>query len=315
MVERSSIHSTQSQSRLQSLTGLTLTYLVQRPSVRFSLSLCATIICLLAEPTPVEGPSNGSTSIAPTAPFEQLMEVWTPFFSHTPADLSFQTPERSVPLSTNDKLHSLLDSCRRTTPSLSIHGMRTIKSLSGRVRLFILLSSLSVRLESISLQKKIAAGTDRLKRLVITRSLLKRRTAAFRKQMSDLKNKLLNPFGKMKISLEPRKMPDRPVIVRTPPSRMVISRSIKPRGGSAEQIGQERGKLQVLSLNSDLGRSIDVASHQDPAEVAKKNGRIPFATSMFITAVGSLSSAMHSFSGDETLQAGCSHHLRHTFTC
>lgn len=184
--------------------------------------------------------------------------------------------------------------------------MRTIKSLSGTLHFFTLRSSLSIRLDSISLQKKIITGTDRLKRLAITRSLLKRRTAVIRKQMSDLKNKLLNPFGKMKITLEP---------IGMLPSRTAVSRSSKPKGGSTEQIVQERGKLQILSLNNDLGRATDVVSHSDQAEVTKQNGRALVVRSVLISRSVSLSSSTSFYSRNEALQIGCSHYVRYTFTC
>jgi len=123
-----------------------------------------------------------------------------------------------------------LSSCQKKTPLLSVYGMRTNKSLS----------------DTISLQKKIPTGTDRLKRLTTTKSIFKRPTAIFRKQINNLKNKFLNSFSKMKISHETP-------ILKTP-RRSIKNRLNKP---TIELV--ERGKLQMLSLNHELdGRFVNV---------------------------------------------------------
>ncbi|CAF4483279.1 unnamed protein product, partial [Rotaria magnacalcarata] len=74
----------------------------------------------------------------------------------------------------------------KKVPSTSVHGLRTTKSLSN----------------TISLQKKVV-GTDRLKRLDSSASLFQRQTSLISKKVTNLTNKLVNPFAIMKKKIEP----------------------------------------------------------------------------------------------------------------
>ncbi|CAF5138166.1 unnamed protein product, partial [Rotaria sp. Silwood1] len=88
-------------------------------------------------------------------------------------------------------------------PSTSIHGMRTIKSLS----------------DTISLQKKVL-GTDRLKRLDSSTSLFQRQTSLISKKMTNLANKFVNPFSIIKKKIEPSTV-DSQIDLRTNMKRQV----------------------------------------------------------------------------------------------
>ena len=68
----------------------------------------------------------------------------------------------------------------------------------------------SIRLDTIALQKKILAGNDRLKRLTLSRSMIKRQTALITKKVSNLTSKLSNPFAK-KTNKNDLKAPEKPI--------------------------------------------------------------------------------------------------------
>ncbi|CAF1363314.1 unnamed protein product [Adineta ricciae] len=102
-----------------------------------------------------------------------------------------QTPKR---VDRNDKIQTLLESCQKRTPPASTRGLRAMKSLS----------------DTIALQKKILTGNDRLKRLTLSRSLIKRQTALITKKVSNLTSKLSNPFAK-KTNKNDLKAPEKPV--------------------------------------------------------------------------------------------------------
>ncbi|UJR32101.1 hypothetical protein I4U23_019569 [Adineta vaga] len=89
----------------------------------------------------------------------------------------FYTPKR---VDHNEKLQTLIESGQQLTSPTSTRGMRMIKSISN----------------SIALQKKVLVGNDRLKRLTLPRSLIKRQTALLTQKVSNLTNKLINPFAK-----------------------------------------------------------------------------------------------------------------------
>jgi len=78
-------------------------------------------------------------------------------------------------------------------------------------------------LDTISIQKKILMGHDRLKRLTLTKSMLKRQTSLVTKKLINLKDKFRNPFNKIKAKPS-RLTADQIQIV---PSNILIEKSIE----------------------------------------------------------------------------------------
>jgi len=153
-----------------------------------------------------------------------------------------------------------IKSCQRKTPPPSAHGMRPLKSISGTKfeinSLFLIIS-----IDTISLQKKILVGTDRLKRLALTKSLFKRQTSVITKKVSNLTNKLMNPFAKMKtsnarITIDDIKITSCQTVIENHPKHI--------------QDIEERRKMQVLSLNNDIRRSTDLISNQEGKQTGMK---------------------------------------------
>lgn len=136
--------------------------------------------------------------------------------------------------------------------------MRTLKTISGNPHHlgFSLRFDFSSRLiDTISLQKKILVGTDRLKRLALTKSIFKRQTTLISKKVSNLTSKIINPFTKIKQS-------DRRITID---DIKITSNQIT---NKSAQDNEERRTMQPLSLNNDI-RPV----HADQAE-GKHIGRI-----------------------------------------
>ena len=90
--------------------------------------------------------------------------------------------------------------------------------------------------DTVCLQKKVLTGSDRLKRLTMAKSILKRRGTMFRKHIINLKKKFFFPFTKMKLTFDSS-------TIRTP-----LDRSIGPPVLKNDQ----RGPLQILSINQQM---------------------------------------------------------------
>ncbi|CAF3661343.1 unnamed protein product [Rotaria socialis] len=142
----------------------------------------------------------------------------------------------------------------KKVPSTSVHGLRTIKSLS----------------DTISLQKKVV-GTDRLKRLDSSTSLFQRQTSLISKKVTNLANKLVNPFVIMKKKIEPSTSVDSAIDLRTNMKRQVSiiennndmtitsqrTVTITPLKRTREEEDnepKERRKVQLLSVNNEIRR-------------------------------------------------------------
>ncbi|CAF1053049.1 unnamed protein product [Rotaria sordida] len=158
-------------------------------------------------------------------------------------------------------------------PSTSIHGMRTIKSLS----------------DTISLQKKVNLGTDRLKRLDSSTSLFQRQTSFISQKMTNLANKLVNPFTIIKKKIEPSTTTvDSQIDLRTNmkrqvslveneknnitiiPKRMVtispLKRTREDDDDDDDNQPKERQKVQALSVNNEIRRPTGLFSYDEEEE-------------------------------------------------
>ncbi|CAF0877615.1 unnamed protein product [Rotaria sordida] len=138
-----------------------------------------------------------------------------------------EIPERIIINDNNEKIQILIESHQKKI--LSSHGMRPIKSLSS----------------TISLKKKITIGTDRLKRLTLSRSLFKRQSDLITKKISNITNKILNPLTKIKNKNDS---------------------ILKQMQEIEEQELNEHEKTQVLSLNNEIEQSTDLIPHEDVHE-------------------------------------------------
>ncbi len=125
----------------------------------------------------------------------------------------------------------------------------------------------SIWIDTISLQKKILVGTDRLKRLALSKSLFKRQTALITKKVSNITNKFINPFTKIKDNNHPITIDD----IKITSCQIMIENSIKP----IQEI-EERRKMQVLSLNNDIRRSTDRVAHQNGEELKHTGTKLFF---------------------------------------
>ncbi|CAF3189122.1 unnamed protein product [Rotaria sp. Silwood2] len=163
----------------------------------------------------------------------------------------------------------------KQTSSTSFHGMRTIKSLS----------------DTISLQKKVL-GTDRLKRLDSSTSLFQRQTSFISKKVTNLANKLVNPFVIIKKKIEPSSSSsttvDSQIDLRTNMKRQVslvenkndititakrtvtISPLKRTRDDDDDEPKEHR-KVQVLSTNNEIRRSTGLFSYEEEEEEAKRH--------------------------------------------
>ncbi|CAF1016163.1 unnamed protein product [Adineta steineri] len=160
-----------------------------------------------------------------------------------------QTPKRIQTINSNDKIKTLLDSCSKIVSPSPSHGMRPIKSLS----------------DTIALQKKILVGNDRLKRLSIPKSLLKRQTAIITKKVSNITNKLINPFAKMTHKNDPKPVDTNKITS----NEIVIANAMKRIPKNDEQ---ECLKVQLLTLDDELRRSTNLLHQNDEIE-SKHNGQ------------------------------------------
>ncbi|CAF3667994.1 unnamed protein product [Rotaria sp. Silwood1] len=164
-------------------------------------------------------------------------------------------------------------------PSTSIHGMRTIKSLS----------------DTISLQKKVL-GTDRLKRLDSSTSLFQRQTSLISKKMTNLANKFVNPFLIIKKKIEPSTV-DSQIDLRTNmkrqvslvenknditiiPKRTVMISPLKRTRDDDDDDDepQERRKVEVLSVNNEIRRPTGLFSYEEEEEEEPKRHVVPVQT-------------------------------------
>ncbi|CAF5006706.1 unnamed protein product, partial [Rotaria sp. Silwood1] len=137
--------------------------------------------------------------------FETINDIRKKNFNHL-----IESEEKILIVDDNGKIQTKLASSTfeyqdvlKKIPSTSIHGMRTIKSLS----------------DTISLQKKVL-GTDRLKRLDSSTSLFQRQTSLISKKMTNLANKFVNPFLIIKKKIEPSTV-DSQIDLRTNMKRQV----------------------------------------------------------------------------------------------
>ena len=189
---------------------------------------------------------------------------------------SVESPSSSPPLEYQGVL--------KKTPSTSVHGMRTIKSLSGK--LFFVFISHSHRLfsfkDTISLQKKVVQGADRLKRLDSSTSLFQRQTSLLTRKVSTLATKLVNPFVAIKKKIEPTTPTttvDNQVDLRTnmkrqisivdatdAPRRTVTISPLKRARDEEDEEPKERRKVQMLSVNQEIRRPADLFSYEEEQE-------------------------------------------------
>ena len=145
-------------------------------------------------------------------------------------------------------------------------------------------------LDTISLQKKVPLGTDRLKRLDSSTSLFQRQTSFITKKVTTLANKLVNPFANLKKKMDSSTSDlttvDSQVDLRlnmkrqcflvqekeeviNPPRRTVTISSIKRAREDEEP--SERRKVQVLSVNNEIRRPTGLFSYDEEGET-KQSG-------------------------------------------
>lgn len=178
----------------------------------------------------------------------------------------------------------------KKTPSASVHGMRTMKSLSGRSSSFLHIQSHSrSSQDTISVQKKVVLGTDRLKRLDSSTSLFQRQTSLLTRKVSTLATKLVNPFVTIKKKIEQtpppptvtkvdsqidlrRNMKRQISIVDTTdaPRRTVMISPLKRSRDDDEDDDQEeddepkeRRRVQMLSVNQEIRRPTGLFSYEE----------------------------------------------------
>ena len=158
----------------------------------------------------------------------------------------------------------------KKTPSTSIHGLRTLKSLS----------------DTISIQKKTPTGTDRLKRLDSSTSLFQRQTSFITKKVSTLATKLVNPFANLKKKLDSNPTDVSSVDLRSTMKRqcylmeeknqagrtVMITSNKRTREIEEEEQPKERRKVQVLSVNNDIRRTPTGLFVYEEDEEPQRNG-------------------------------------------
>ena len=204
---------------------------------------------------------------------------------------SVESPSSSPPLEYQGVL--------KKTPSTSVHGMRTMKSLSGRSCLFFfpIQSHSHPSKDAISLQKKVPLGTDRLKRLDSSTSLFQRQTSLLTRKVSTLATKLVNPFVTIKKKIEQTPPPppatmDSQTDLRTnmrrqisivdttdaPRRTVMISPLKRARDEEEDDEPKERRRVQMLSVNQEIRRPIGLFSYEEQEdEEEPKRSTIPFA--------------------------------------
>ena len=214
--------------------------------------------------------------------------------------------------------------------------MRTIKSLSGSLtfisRFHPTQFSLSLSADTISLQKKVPLGTDRLKRLDSSTSLFQRQTSLLTKKVTNFATKLVNPFANIKKKVDPPtpelSSVDSQVDLRVnmkrqcfladepmrPPRRTVTISSLKRArdDDDDDEPGPERRKVQVLSVNNEIRRPAGLFSYNEAAKPSGKilrNVRIDPTGTLF-----SLRSCSCSSTEQQAIQARRDDLVPHTFT-
>lgn len=121
----------------------------------------------------------------------------------------------------------------------STHGLRPVKSISGKKKQSIIVDCFLFTFfffeDSVSLQKKILTGSERLKRLSLTKTFLKRHGNFFRKQVNNLKKKIINPLWKSKMNNENCSTPRAEKLISHPQLRK-----------------EDRTPLQILNFNQQV---------------------------------------------------------------
>ncbi|CAF1421824.1 unnamed protein product [Adineta steineri] len=188
--------------------------------------------------------------------------------------------EKILTVDDNGKIQTTLSSSSleyqgvfKKPPSTSIHGMRTIKSLS----------------DTISLQKKVSLGNDQLKRLDSTTSLFQRQTSLIGKKMTNLATKLVNPFVTIKKKIEPiSTVVDSQIDLRTnmkrqvslmdnnnvtiTPRRTVMISPLKRTREDDDDDDEDNEpnvtrKVQMLNVNQQIQRPTGLFSYKDVEEL------------------------------------------------
>ncbi|UJR14652.1 hypothetical protein I4U23_001645 [Adineta vaga] len=198
-----------------------------------------------------------------------------------------ESKEKILTVDNNGNVRSTLSSSVSSTPleyqgvlkkppSTPMSGMRTIKSLS----------------DTISIQKKVV-NTDRLKRLDSSTSLFQRQTSFIGKKVTNLANKLVNPFAIMRKKVEPdlSTTVDSQIDLRTNMKRQVslvddnnttmtsrrtvmispLKRTREDEEDEQEEDEQpiERRQVQVLNVNREIRRPTGLFSYDE--QEAKRN--------------------------------------------
>ncbi len=148
------------------------------------------------------------------------------------------------------------------------------------------------KIDTISLQKKVTVGNDRLKRLDSSTSLFQRQTSFITKKVTNLANKLVNPFAIMRKKPEPTttttdashidlrtnmkrqisvvESNDNNVTIQ-PRRTVMISPLKRAREDDDDDEPQERRKVQMLSVNKEIRRPTGLFSYEE--EEPKRNGK------------------------------------------
>ncbi|CAF3755142.1 unnamed protein product [Rotaria socialis] len=148
------------------------------------------------------------------------------------SEQSIEVPERTVIDNTDDKIQKLIESYQTKPPRTSSQGRRTIKTFSN----------------SILLRKKMIAGTDRLKRLTLSKSFFKRQTALMTQKVSNMTHRIINPSAKIKHKN------DRTFLNHIKPAPCQIDMN-----DLIEQM--ENRKAQVSTCNNEMQASSDFIFH------------------------------------------------------
>lgn len=143
--------------------------------------------------------------------------------------------------------------------------------------------------DTISLQKKVPLGTDRLKRLDSSTSLFQRQTSFITKKVTTLANKLVNPFAnlkkKMETSTSDLTLVDSQVDLRMSMKRQCLlveektetvnppRRTVTIKRARDEEEPSERRRVQVLSVNNEIRRPTGLFTYDEEGE-SKQNGNV-----------------------------------------
>lgn len=148
--------------------------------------------------------------------------------------------------------------------------------------------------DTISLQKKVVLGADRLKRLDSSTSLFQRQTSLLTRKVSTLATKLVNPFVAMKKKIEPTTPTatvDHQVDLRTnmkrqisivdvtdAPRRTVTISPLKRAREEEEEDEEpkERRRVQMLSVNQEIRRPTGLFSYEEEEEEEPKRSNPTF---------------------------------------